>query len=75
VGANGRFVRVSDSAPEMLRYLAEHGVTLGAGPAVAGRQRFGGSIFVCRGHREHPIGGRLTAAMGAGMHAAGGVDG
>ena len=28
VGAAGRFVRVSDSDPEMLRYLADHGITL-----------------------------------------------
>ena len=32
VGAAGRFVRVSDSDPEMLRYLAEHGITLGRSP-------------------------------------------
>ncbi|HME05319.1 MAG TPA: Nramp family divalent metal transporter [Solirubrobacteraceae bacterium] len=29
VGAAGRFVRVSDSDPEMLRYLAERGIALG----------------------------------------------
>ena len=29
IGAGGRFVRVSDSDPEMLRYLAEQGVALG----------------------------------------------
>ena len=32
IGAAGRFVRVSDSDPEMLRYLAEHGIALGRSP-------------------------------------------
>jgi DtxR family Mn-dependent transcriptional regulator len=63
VGAAGRFVRVSDSDPEMLRYLAEHGITLGARLEVTGRQPFGGPVFVRFGEREHPIGGQLARAM------------
>src|SRR5437868_12952120 len=31
VGASGRFVRISDSDPEMLRYLAERGIAPGDG--------------------------------------------
>src|SRR5580704_16963631 len=46
VGAAGRFVRVSDSDPLMLRYLAEHGITLGTHVEVVERQPFGGPVFV-----------------------------
>ena len=63
VGAVGRFVRVSDSDPEMLRYLAEHGITLDARLEVVDRQPFGGPVFVRFGEREHPIGGELARAM------------
>ena len=63
VGAAGRFVRVSDSDPAMLRYLAEHGITLGMRLEVVDRQPFGGPVFVRFGEREHPIGGGLARAM------------
>ena len=63
VGAVGRFVRVSDSNPEMLRYLAEHGITLGTRLEVRDRQPFGGPVFVRFGEHEHPIGGELARAM------------
>src|ERR1700726_362856 len=45
-GSAGRFVRVSDSNPEMLRYLAGHGIALGARLEITGRQPFGGPVFV-----------------------------
>ena len=63
VGATGRFVRVSDSDPEMLRYLAEHGITLDTRLEIIDRQPFGGPVFVRFGEREHPIGGELARAM------------
>ncbi len=63
VGAAGRFARVSDSDPEMLRYLAEHGIALGDRLEVVDRQPFGGPVFVRFGEREHPIGGALARAM------------
>jgi len=63
VGAAGRFVRVSDSDPEMLRYLAEHGITLDTRLEVIDRQPFGGPVFVRFGAREQPIGGELARAM------------
>ena len=63
VGATGRFVRVSDSNPEMLRYLADHGIKLGDRLEVVDRQPFGGPVFVRFGEREHPIGGELARAM------------
>jgi DtxR family transcriptional regulator, Mn-dependent transcriptional regulator len=62
-GTSGRFVRVSDSDPEMLRYLAEHGVALGEHLEVTGRQPFGGPVFVRFGNRELPLGGELAHAM------------
>jgi len=63
VGARGRFVRVSDSDPEMLRYLAEQGIALGAYLQVVDRQPFGGPALVRLGDRDHPIGGQLARAM------------
>ena len=62
-GDRGRFVRVSDSDPEMLRYLAAQGIALGDRLEVTGRQPFGGPVFVRFGAREHPIGGALARAM------------
>ena len=63
VGAAGRFVRVSDSDPEMLRYLAEQGIALGDRLELVERQPFGGPVFVRFGEREHPLGGGLARAM------------
>jgi DtxR family Mn-dependent transcriptional regulator len=62
-GDRGRFVRVSDSDPEMLRYLAAQGIALGDRLEVTGRQPFGGPVFVRFGEREHPVGGELARAM------------
>jgi DtxR family Mn-dependent transcriptional regulator len=62
-GAAGRFVRVSDSDPEMLRYLAELGIAIGDRLEVVDRQPFGGPVFVRFGEREHPLGGALARAM------------
>src|SRR5271170_6871999 len=45
-GAAGLFVRVSDSDPEMLRYLAERGISPGDSFTVRERQPFGGPLFV-----------------------------
>jgi len=56
-------VRVSDSDPEMLRYLAERGISPGDSFSVRERQPFGGPLFVRFGEREHAIGGALAAAM------------
>ncbi|HEY2435820.1 MAG TPA: metal-dependent transcriptional regulator [Solirubrobacteraceae bacterium] len=62
-GAAGRFVRVSDSDPEMLRYLAALGIWLGDRLEVTGRQPFGGPVFVRIGGREQALGGELARAM------------
>jgi DtxR family transcriptional regulator, Mn-dependent transcriptional regulator len=62
-GDRGVFVRVSDSDPEMLRYLAGGGISPGDRFNVRERQPFGGPLFVVFGEREHAIGGRLAGAM------------
>jgi DtxR family transcriptional regulator, Mn-dependent transcriptional regulator len=62
-GAEGIFVRVSDSDPEMLRYLAGCGISPGDRFGVRARQPFGGPLFVVFGAREHAIGGQLARAM------------
>jgi DtxR family transcriptional regulator, Mn-dependent transcriptional regulator len=62
-GSTGRFVRVSDSDPEMLRYLDERGVRLGDTLEVVDRQPFGGPLTVRFGEQLHTLGGGLAAAM------------
>ena len=57
------FVRVSDSDPEMLRYLADCGISPGDRFSVRERQPFGGPLFVRFGERELAIGGQLAEAM------------
>jgi DtxR family transcriptional regulator, Mn-dependent transcriptional regulator len=65
VGARGLFVRVSDSDPEMLRYLGVRGIAPGDTFEIVEKQPFGGPIFARFGDEEavHPLGGRLAAAM------------
>lgn len=62
-GARGTFVRVSDTDPEMLRYLAERGIAPGDALEVVDRQPFGGPLFVRVDGREHVLGGALARAM------------
>jgi len=62
-GESGVFVRVSDSDPEMLRYLDGCGISPGDRFSVRERQPFGGPLFVLFGEREHAIGGALAGAM------------
>ena len=63
VGGRGRFVRVSDSEPAMLRWLTEHGIELGALVQLVERQPFNGPLTLRVGDSEHVLGGRLTRAM------------
>jgi DtxR family Mn-dependent transcriptional regulator len=62
-GVRGRFVRVSDSDPAMLRYLSERGVRLGDALEVLDRQPFGGPLTVRFGDTLQVLGGALAAAM------------
>jgi len=62
-GTEGTFVRVSDSDPEMLRYLAERKIAPGAEVRVEDKQPFGGPLFVAINDRTHVLGGQLAGAM------------
>jgi DtxR family Mn-dependent transcriptional regulator len=62
-GDHGTFVRVSDSDPEMLRYLASCGIAPGDRFEVRARQPFGGPLFLRFGERDQTIGGELAHAM------------
>ncbi len=62
-GARGRFARISDSDPDMLRFLAERGIAPGDDFEVIERQPFDGPLFVRFGPEVHVIGGGLARAM------------
>ena len=62
-GACGTFARISDSDPDMLRYLAERGIAPGDELEVVERQPFGGPVFVRFGDDVHPLGGDLARAI------------
>jgi DtxR family Mn-dependent transcriptional regulator len=62
-GDSGKFVRVSDSDPAMLRYLDERGVSLGDEFEVLERQPFDGPLTVRFGDQLHVLGGTLARAM------------
>ena len=63
VGSEGRFVRVSDADPTMLRWLHEQGMELGAAIEVVERQPFEGPLTIRIGDHEHVLGGRVARAM------------
>jgi DtxR family transcriptional regulator, Mn-dependent transcriptional regulator len=62
-GERGTFVRVSDSDPEMLRYLSVRGISPGDGFELLEREPFDGPISVRFGDKVHVLGGALTRAM------------
>ncbi|HWF35703.1 MAG TPA: metal-dependent transcriptional regulator [Solirubrobacteraceae bacterium] len=62
-GATGIFTRVSDSDPEMLRYLSERGIAPGDTFEVVEKQPFEGPLFVRFGDDVHVLGGALARAM------------
>ena len=62
-GARGRFARVSDANPEMLRWLAERCVRPGDELEVLEKQPFGGPLTVRVGDAVHVLGGGIAAAM------------
>lgn len=62
-GCFGRFMRISDHDPEMLRYLADRGIAPGDEFEVVDKQPFGGPLFVRFGDEVHVVGGQLAAAM------------
>jgi DtxR family Mn-dependent transcriptional regulator len=64
-GARATFVRISDSDPEMLRYLAERGIAPGDEFEVVDKQPFDGPTFARFGDDVHVLGGALARAMRA----------
>jgi DtxR family Mn-dependent transcriptional regulator len=62
-GARGTFVRVSDSDPEMLRYLSDRGIAPGDALEVIEKQPFDGPLFARFGDEVHVLGGALARAM------------
>lgn len=62
-GEGGRFTRVSDSNPEMLRYLSERGIAPGDDLELIGREPFGGPLTVRVAGRDHALGQQLAQAM------------
>ena len=62
-GDRGRFIRVSDSDPAMLRYLEQRGIGIGEPLEVLDRQPFEGPLTVRFGDDLHVLGGALARAM------------
>lgn len=66
-GAIGEIVRVWDTDPDLLRYLAEHAIALGERIEVVERQPFGGPIVVRIGTPQeattHALGKEIAQAL------------
>ena len=62
-GAAGTFTRISDSDPDMLRFLADRGIAPGDGFEVLDKHPFDGPLFVRFGDHVHVLGGALARAM------------
>jgi DtxR family Mn-dependent transcriptional regulator len=62
-GESGVFTRVSDSDPEMLRYLSHRGIAPGDRLQVTDRQPFDGPLTVRFASGEHTLGGDLVRMM------------
>jgi DtxR family transcriptional regulator, Mn-dependent transcriptional regulator len=62
-GERATFVRISDSDPEMLRYLADRGIAPGDDFEVLDKHPFEGPTFARFGDDVHVLGGALARAM------------
>jgi DtxR family Mn-dependent transcriptional regulator len=62
-GDRGVFTRISDSDPEMLRFLEQRGIAPGHELEVIDKQPFDGPLFVRFGEHVHVLGGELARAM------------
>ncbi len=62
-GDSGVFMRISDSDPEMLRYLGDRGIAPGDSFEVVEKQPFAGPVFARFGSETHVLGGALAQAM------------
>lgn len=63
VGERGVFTRISDSDPEMLRYLSERGIAPGDRFEVIERQPFDGPLRLRFASGEQALGGMLVRMM------------
>ena len=62
-GESATFTRVSDSDPQMLRYLDERGIRPGVEVTVRERDPFGGALMVVIDGTAHAIGSQLADRM------------
>jgi DtxR family Mn-dependent transcriptional regulator len=62
-GESATFARVSDSDPDMLRYLADRDIRPGARVMVQDREPFGGALMVIVAGTAHAIGAALADRM------------
>ncbi len=62
-GETATFERISDTDPEMLRFLGERGIVPGAQLELVERQPFDGPLFVRAGGETHVLGATLARAM------------
>lgn len=62
-GTCGTFVRLAESDPAMLGFLAALGIAPGDALEVVAREPFGGPLLVRFDAGVHPLGGRLAEAM------------
>jgi DtxR family transcriptional regulator, Mn-dependent transcriptional regulator len=63
IGDRARFVRISDSDPEMLRYLEQRGIRLGDEFELVERQPFDGPLTLRFAAGDEVIGGQLAGSM------------
>jgi DtxR family Mn-dependent transcriptional regulator len=62
-GEVATFVRISDSDPDMLRFLGERGIVPGTTLELVERQPFDGPVFVRVGRKVHVLGSVLAREM------------
>jgi DtxR family Mn-dependent transcriptional regulator len=62
-GESGVFTRVSDSDPELLRYLSERGIAPGDSVEVIAKEPFGGPVTVDFAGQEQMLGGSVLRAI------------
>lgn len=70
-GDRGRFVRVSDSDPAVLRYLHERGIAIGDEVELLDRHPFNGPLTVRLDDAQHVLGSSLASAMRIDTHTPG----
>lgn len=63
VGRRARIVRVSDSDPELLRYLAAQAIAVGDEVEVISQDPFDGPLAVRVGAATHALGSRIATAI------------